>query len=189
MTAMEEIAQHPGLISNDVILAASILALVFFAVYETFYSKHRRRRKEKDPNQLSLSKSSSHRPQLVHAVPLGRRYLPVPQAVFQGMPKAAPTIMDAAALCRYVPPKIHVFELSADVESEFTSSEETKEQPVESKVIGLPNVPGCELSSHGVAKMAEEFPAATKADLVRFLVARKGNLEAASEMYRKATTW
>jgi hypothetical protein len=169
---------HPGLIPNDLILAAAILGLVAFLVYEAFYHKHHRRRK--DLQQTSKLTNAS----------LPRRHIPIPQPVFQGMPKAGPMILDAAALCRYVPPKITIFETSIDLENEFTSSEESKEtQPSESVVIGLPKVPGCELGSHSVARMAEDFPAATKADLVRFLVARKGNLEAATEMYRKAAAW
>ena len=53
----------------------------------------------------------------------------------------------------------------------------------------LPMLPGCELDGKAAKKMQALFPDASLADIVRFLVARKGEVQAAAEMMTKANEW
>lgn len=52
-----------------------------------------------------------------------------------------------------------------------------------------PTLPGCEPDGLATAEMQRLFPKCSKLDLIRFLVARKGNVELASEMLKKALEW
>lgn len=52
-----------------------------------------------------------------------------------------------------------------------------------------PTLPGCEPDGPAAAEMQRLFPKCGKLDVIRFLVARKGNVELAAEMMRKALEW
>jgi len=56
-------------------------------------------------------------------------------------------------------------------------------------VAKLPYLQGCEPDSEAAQEMKSRYPDATIADIVRFLVARKGDVALAAEMYEKATAW
>jgi len=56
-------------------------------------------------------------------------------------------------------------------------------------VAKLPFLEGCEPESVAAKQMKERFPDAPITDIVRFLVARKGDVSLASEMYEKASAW
>lgn len=53
----------------------------------------------------------------------------------------------------------------------------------------LPFLPGCESDGPAAREMTVLFPATPLADIVRFLVARKGDVKAAAEMMTKALEW
>lgn len=172
---------HPGLIPNDTMLALSITALLIFLLYEIYSNRGSRRKKDHESNASSQSQ----------VVPSSRRHVPLPQPVFQGVVQLTPTIMDATALSRYIPNKIPVYKLPIE-EEETKPSDEAKQDAnatTETVLIGLPQIPGCELNSVAVDRLLKDFPLMSRSDLVRFLVARKGNIEAATEMIRKANSW
>jgi hypothetical protein len=53
----------------------------------------------------------------------------------------------------------------------------------------LPNIPGCEPHSTAAQQMQSKFPDADIVDIVRFLIARKGDVALATEMMTKALAW
>ncbi len=53
----------------------------------------------------------------------------------------------------------------------------------------LPNIPGCEPHSAAAQQMQSTFPDADIVDIVRFLIARKGDAALATEMMTKAIAW
>jgi hypothetical protein len=63
-----------------------------------------------------------------------------------------------------------------DSESSLPYSLKVQEIVDVAGAIGLPLVPGCEPGSPAVAAMAERFPDTPVPDLIRFLIARKGQV-------------
>lgn len=56
--------------------------------------------------------------------------------------------------------------------------------------IVIPNLPpGCEPDGEAAKELHKKFPNLSKSDIVRFLVARKGDVEAATEMLNKYLDW
>lgn len=53
----------------------------------------------------------------------------------------------------------------------------------------FPYLPGCEPDGKAALQMQKLFPTVSRLDIVRFLVARKGNISLASEMLKKARDW
>eukprot|EP01031_Cornospumella_fuschlensis_P022976 gene22976-27957_t len=53
----------------------------------------------------------------------------------------------------------------------------------------FPFMPGCEPDGPNALELQAKFPTLTRPDIVRFLVARKGNLKAAEEMVVKYMAW
>ena len=53
----------------------------------------------------------------------------------------------------------------------------------------LPYLPGCEADGPAAREMIAKFPDTSVNDIVRYLVARKGNVQAASEMLEKCNEW
>lgn len=53
----------------------------------------------------------------------------------------------------------------------------------------LPNIPGCEPHSAAAQQMQSTFPDADIVDIVRFLIARKGDAALATDMMTKAIAW
>lgn len=53
----------------------------------------------------------------------------------------------------------------------------------------LPFLPGCEPDGPAAQEMMKKFPEASTSDIVRYLVARKGAVPAASEMMEKSIKW
>jgi hypothetical protein len=59
----------------------------------------------------------------------------------------------------------------------------------EKRLSYLPKFPNCEHDGEAANEMKVKFPGESIVDIVRFLVARKGNLEQASTMMRAALEW
>lgn len=55
--------------------------------------------------------------------------------------------------------------------------------------IQYPFMPGCEPEGTNAQTLASKYPELSRPDIVRFLVARKGNLQAAQEMLEKCLSW
>lgn len=55
--------------------------------------------------------------------------------------------------------------------------------------ITFPYMPGCEPDCPAALALAAKYPELTRPDIVRYLVARKGNQKAAEEMIDKCLTW
>lgn len=53
----------------------------------------------------------------------------------------------------------------------------------------LPKLPGCEYDGHAAQEMRKMFPHENIVDILRFLLARKGNLDQAAAMMRSALDW
>jgi hypothetical protein len=53
----------------------------------------------------------------------------------------------------------------------------------------LPYLPGCEPDGPAAKEMIAKYPDTSVEDIVRYLVARKGNVQAASEMLEKCVDW
>jgi hypothetical protein len=56
------------------------------------------------------------------------------------------------------------------------------------ELIGLSLIPGCEIMKH-IPSMRSRFPHVAESDAVRFLIARRGNLDAASDMLERSLSW
>lgn len=50
-------------------------------------------------------------------------------------------------------------------------------------------IPGCETDGPNIAELCSMFPDVSKQDLMRFLVARKGSVSLAAEMFSNARAW
>jgi hypothetical protein len=61
--------------------------------------------------------------------------------------------------------------------------------PTGSRNVVLPYLPGCEPDGAAAKEMIAKYPDASIEDIVRYLVARKGNVPAASEMLEKCRVW
>lgn len=72
------------------------------------------------------------------------------------------------------------------VSSSQISSEEIIER---NRLSLLPKLPNCEPAGFTAQEMSRLFPGENIVDIVRFLVARKGNLELAAKMMRSAVDW
>lgn len=135
-------------------------------------------------------------------------YLAIPHPVFFGSPKTHVHLANPCMLTSYLPVRFPKYQSISgrslgNFYNNFSNSNSTssaslisleksapiKPVAIEPIVLGLPVVPGCELESVGIKKMASRFPGIKKADLVRFLVARKGNVEDAILMMQKAVKW
>ncbi len=57
------------------------------------------------------------------------------------------------------------------------------------RAVVLPYLPGCEPDGPAAKEMTAKYPDCSIEDIVRYLVARKGNVAAASEMLEKCTIW
>jgi len=186
---------HPGLIPNDILLFLTLSALLAFVLLEICFKRGLKRRNNFSSRIHTIGGPTStcyNNFELSDGpIPASRKHVPIPNPVFHGMPINSSHILDVASLSRYIPRRLHVYDLMEKSNEQDTSSmsDETKENSPEDVIIGLPNVPGCEMSSSSVIRLAKDFPNVNKADLVRFLVARKGNVEAAAEMFRKASAW
>lgn len=69
--------------------------------------------------------------------------------------------------------------------SQISSEEITKRK----RLSLLPKLPNCEPDGFTAQEMCRLFPGENIVDIVRFLVARKGNLEQAAKMMRSAVDW
>lgn len=86
-------------------------------------------------------------------------------------------------------------------EQEKTNKQEEETKPVETfsveeynrrysrAVLPITTMPGCEADGPSAKELAQKFPQLTRSDIVRFLIARKGNKSLAEEMIRKFLDW
>lgn len=190
--------QYHGFISNDFILFISLMTLVVFLFYELCLSD-RSLRKKRNPSHASIA--TVHRDSL-RIVPMSKQHIPLPFPVYSGHPNLIPLVMNVTALCRYIPSRLVIYDeilnpVAHDDPNnvqDANNAYDASDQPS----IGLPNIPGMEYNSSLTLKMlqemSKEFPKSegysiTKSDVVRFLVARKGNYQLSTEMMRKSLVW
>ena len=175
---------NPGMIHNDFILFGCLILLVIFLFYEIYFNKHFKRKKT-IPSKVEVYKQT-------------QRHYGIPLPVFEGRPNLTNPILDISSLNRYSPEPVYVYDTilksktsnRAPIDDQYLeSSPAIQEIKPEEEYIGLPKVVGCELDSPAVLEMSNKFPGVLKADIVRFLVARKGNIEHASEMLKKSLHW
>eukprot|EP01035_Chromulina_nebulosa_P019936 gene19936-25899_t len=120
------------------------------------------------------------------------RWMPLPLPVYEGRPKLVPRILDAITLNYYIPEKIEYFHSNSLNNNRNVDNEDNynnKDHTISNPPIGLPVIRGCELTSQAAVEMSRRFPKTRRADIVRYLVARKGNIELASEMLSKSIQW
>jgi hypothetical protein len=80
--------------------------------------------------------------------------------------------------------------LSIDSSSSLKSIESRKGVDIPAqKTRVLPFLPGCEPNGPAAREMIDKYPDTPVEDIVRYLVARKGNVAAASEMLEKYVAW
>ena len=72
--------------------------------------------------------------------------------------------------------------------SSLTKNDKSKSSNQNSTITPT-NLKGCEFDGENMDKMVEIFPNDNKADVHRFLIARKGDVDLAAEMYRNSLLW
>lgn len=83
--------------------------------------------------------------------------------------------------------RISVSESITNIVMKAESSKEAIEEIVKKIIFPLP--PGCEPFGPNANYIAEKIPQLSRPDIVRFLVARKGNVQMATEMAEKCLEW
>ena len=181
---------YGGLLPNDSLLAVCVVLLLAFLLSELWKDRGGRSKK----SQTSLDSA------LLNPVPSSRFHVPLPFPVYEGVPRTVIPVQNTTTLLRYLPQRQTIYEvIDMDEAESKTSPEEAQMNPtpavVDEPLTGLPNQPGIEFNSQLVIKLhqklSKEFPEScvSRNDVVRFLVARKGNVEAAVDMFRKAFKW
>jgi hypothetical protein len=69
------------------------------------------------------------------------------------------------------------------------SSDGVKHAAKSTDVSKVQIIPGCETDGPNIAELCSKFPDISKQDLMRFLVARKGSVPLAAEMFSNARSW
>lgn len=112
--------------------------------------------------------------------------------------------MDIISLCRFIPKNVviasvheestrnsvkRVIKPTAKPRQPIVASVQESEFSSICKKIIFPYMPGCEPDGPNAVELNTKFTALTRPDVVRFLVARKGNVKLAEEMIVKYLAW
>lgn len=184
-------------VANDLIFFCLALGLSFCLYTE--YSEHIKEEKPKRSRKLLQKKHRAIQP----------------SPIFMGSPMRKMCYFDLISLNHYMPNNALIssadYELTENninLEAKPEVRERTKSMAVIPEQIQLsqkqqeqkemfdlcakitfPFMPGCEPDGPTALTLAQKYPELSRADIVRFLVARKGNLKAADEMIEKCQSW
>lgn len=183
-------------LSNDLFLF-TLCALILYHVYTEFIN----------PKPRSFSKKKKY-----SKIPLKARPLLFPP-VYYGSISQTLLHLDINAINKSTPPNIILTDENATEKTENRVKIVRKRESVSispqrrpsSKVenspqtenldleicarITYPFMPGCEPTGEHANSLAHKFPQLSRPDIVRFLVARKGNVRASEEMIEKYLSW
>jgi hypothetical protein len=180
-----------GLLSNDLVAFLLTIGLLVAFYYQYFLKKVSKKVKEKS----------------IRAFPLRARPVLAPPIFFGCAPRSL-IHMDILSLNKYVPKNVVVPSMSAEntknnvkfkvktpaaprpsiVKTNTAAAAPAGNEEIFKKII-YPYMPGCEPDSANAVELHEKFPELTRPDIIRFLVARKGNIKAAEEMIVKCMQW
>ena len=202
------------LIPNDSILQLVLILLVLLLLYDIAshddhdhhhsnvnnnnINKKRRRRKSKRARRRSVRSpiAIGRRVQmdtvLVGPINIMNVYMPSNKSIAAGMSARAEvnTVTSAASEVRqdsvmYTGSRLSVRASSCSVNNFIRDDN----QRTSFQLTLLPYLPGCEADSPAAVEMSKLFPDDNIIDILRFLIARKGDVSLASALFRKHKEW
>jgi hypothetical protein len=183
------------IVQNDILLARVMMSMFVVILLEFLYNILF------DDEQLGEKRPAN----VSSDAPRGRRFtsststISMSPPVHLGPVKHDRYLQDFLVCSRHIPrhlrrPKavIRLEKCADSVDKHVTesSSQMSSEEVIKRKRLSLlPKLPNCEPDGFTAQEMTRLFPGVNIVDIVRFLVARKGNLEHAAKMMRSALDW